>query len=426
MAPLPHWTLMGWGARRRIVVGAVAAGVVLALGAGALALATAGQSAQAQATYNVSVSLDYSGPFAAVMDSWYGGQQSVFDWWNETRGKQLGVKLNLKTYDMRYDASQVARTWPQILADDKPIVFLGMGTPDLVSLMKRLPADKVPMIMGTAMVGPLWTADGWHFSFRPTYSQEFAGLFSYLQAKLPEKRALRIGTVSTQGIAGYVDQVNGVVKLAQTYPDRFTIAGSQWVDNTPINVTSQIRDLMGSKPDVILVGTNTAQVVATVKALKELGAKVPVVTSSHNGLTEVAKALPLSDLEGSYSVFAFAPSMDPSVKAAEIFEKYNKTKGTWGLVAAQTAAQSLLALSAIERAIATVGADKLTGQAVYDALEGPAFGPEHFQGLLKSVQFTKAAPFPTTNLAVKAITVKDGKLVPVSADWMAVPELAKW
>ncbi len=389
-------------------------------------LSVVGQDARAQTPYTVSISLDYSGPFAAVMDSWYGGQQSVFDWWNETRGKNLGVKLNVKTYDMRYDASQVARTWPQILADDKPIVFLGMGTPDLVSLMKRLPTDKVPMIMGTAMIGPLWTANGWHFSFRPTYSQEFAGLFSYLQSRLPEKRALRIGTVSTQGIAGYVDQVNGVVKLAQTYPDRFVVASSQWVDNTPINVTSQIRELLATKPDLILVGTNTAQVVATVKAVKELGAKVPVVTSSHNGLTEVAKAVPLADLEGSYSVFAFAPSMDPSVSAAQIFEKYNKTKGTWGLTAAQTAAQALLATAAIERAIATVGPTKLTGQAVYDALEGPAFGVESFQGLLKSVQFTKEAPFPTTNLSVKAVTVKDGKLVPVSADWMPVPELSKW
>ena len=163
-----------------------------ALAAAALAVLTCGAApARAQSTYNVSISLDYSGPFAAVMDSWYGGQQSVFDWWYETRGKTLGVKLNVKTYDMRYDASQVARTWPQILADDKPIVFLGMGTPDLVSLMKRLPGDKVPMVMGTAMVGPLWTANGWHFSFRPTYSQEFAGLFSYLQSRLPEKRALR-------------------------------------------------------------------------------------------------------------------------------------------------------------------------------------------------------------------------------------------
>lgn len=397
------------------------------IAAGALALlSVVGQDARAQTPYTVSISLDYSGPFAAVMDSWYGGQQSVFDWWNETRGKNLGVKLNVKTYDMRYDASQVARTWPQILADDKPIVFLGMGTPDLVSLMKRLPTDKVPMIMGTAMIGPLWTANGWHFSFRPTYSQEFAGLFSYLQSRLPEKRALRIGTVSTQGIAGYVDQVNGVVKLAQTYPDRFVVASSQWVDNTPINVTSQIRELLATKPDLILVGTNTAQVVATVKAVKELGAKVPVVTSSHNGLTEVAKAVPLADLEGSYSVFAFAPSMDPSVSAAQIFEKYNKTKGTWGLTAAQTAAQALLATAAIERAIATVGPTKLTGQSVYDALEGPAFGVESFQGLLKSVQFTKEAPFPTTNLSVKAVTVKDGKLVPVSADWMPVPELSKW
>ena len=398
-----------------------------AIAAGAFAVAAlAGAPARAQSTYNVSISLDYSGPFAAVMDSWYGGQQSVFDWWNETRGKTLGVKLNVKTYDMRYDASQVARTWPQILADDSPIVFLGMGTPDLVSLMKRLPGDKVPMIMGTAMVAPLWTANGWHFSFRPTYSQEFAGLFSYLQSRRPEKRALRIGTVSTQGIPGYVDQVAGIVKLAQTYPDRFVVANSQWVDNTPINVTSQVRELLAAKPDLILVGTNTAQVVATVKAIKELGAKVPVVTSSHNGLTEVAKAVPLADLEGSYSVFGFAPSMDPSVSAAKTFEKYNKTKGTWGLTAAQTASQALLATAAIERAIATVGPTKLTGQAVYDALEGPAFGPENFQGLLKSVAFTKEAPFPTANLSVKAVTVKDGKLVSVSSDWMAVPELAKW
>ena len=397
------------------------------LAAGALALlGAAAPQARAQVQYNVSISLDYSGPFAAVMDSWYGGQQSVFDWWNDTRGSKLGVKLNVKTYDMRYDASQVARTWPQILADDKPIAFLGMGSPDLVSLMKRLPNDKVPMIMGTAMIGPLWTANGWHFSFRPTYSQEFAGLFSYLQSRLPDKRALRIGTVSTQGIAGYVDQVNGVVKLAQTYPERFVIANSQWVDNTPINVTSQVRELLAAKPDLILVGTNTAQVVATVKALKELGSKVPVVTSSHNGLTEVAKAVPLADLEGSYSVFGFAPSMDSSVTAAQVFEKYNKTKGTWGLTAAQTASQALLTTAAVERAIATVGAGKLTGQAVYDALLGPAFGADNFLGLLKSVQFTKEAPFPTSNLSVKAVTVKDGKLVPLSADWMAVPELAKW
>jgi branched-chain amino acid transport system substrate-binding protein len=382
--------------------------------------------AQAQAQYNVSISLDYTGPFANVMDSWYAGQQSVFDWWNETRGKQLGIKLNVKTYDMRYDPAVVARTWPQVLADDKPIVFLGMGTPDLVSLMKRLPADKVPMIMSTAMVGPLWTPDGWHFSYRPTYSQEFAGLFAYLQGRLPEKRPLRIGTVSTQGIAGYVDQVNGVVKLAQTYPDRFVVSSSQWVDNQPINITSQIRDMAQTKPDVILVGTNTAQVVATLKALKELGLKIPVVTSSHNGLTEVVKGVPMEDLEGSISVFAFAPSVDPSLKVVDVFNKYNKGKGTWGLTAAQTSGQALLAVAAVERAAAKVGAANITGQAMYDALLAGPFPAENFMGLLTAVKFDKSAPFPTEKLAVKALTVKDGKFVPLTVDWMAVPELSKW
>ena len=89
--------------------------VVKIVCAGLLALSSlVGVGAGAQSNYNVSISLDYSGPFAAVMDSWYGGQQSMFDWWNDNRGKQLGVKLNVKTYDMRYDASQVARTWPKI------------------------------------------------------------------------------------------------------------------------------------------------------------------------------------------------------------------------------------------------------------------------------------------------------------------------
>lgn len=396
-------------------------GLVLAAMLGSLAGA-----AHAQTQYTVSVSLDYTGPFANVMDSWWGGQQSVFDWWNETRGRQLGIKLNVKTYDMRYDASVVARTWPQVLSQDRPIAFLGMGTPDLVSLMKRLPADKVPMIMGTAMVGPLWTPDGWHFSYRPTYSHEFAGLFAHLQSQLPEKRPLRIGTVSTQGIAGYVDQVNGVVALAKAYPERFQVVSSQWVDNQPVTVTNQIREMAKEKPDVVLVGTNTAQVVATVKALKELSLKIPVVTSSHNGLNEVAKAVPIADLEGSYSVFAFAPYTDANVKAADIFSKYNKTKGTWGITSAQTAGQALLAVAAIERAAAKVGADKLTGQAVYDALLAGPFDPALFHGLLPPVSLKRDAPFPTENLAVKAMTVRGGQIIAVGKEWMPVPALAKW
>jgi branched-chain amino acid transport system substrate-binding protein len=251
-------------------------------------------------------------------------------------------------------------------------------------------------------------------------------LFAHLQSQLPEKRPLRIGTVSTQGLAGYVDQVNGVVALAKAYPDRFAVVSQQWVDNQPVTVTNQIREMAKDKPDLVLVGTNTAQVVATAKALKELGMKTPIVTSSHNGLNEAAKAIPIADLEGSYSVFAFAPYNDANVKAGDIFNKYNKTKGTWGITSAQTAGQALLAVAAIERAASKVGADKITGQAVYDALLAGPFDANLFQGLLPTLALKRDAPFPTDNLAVKAMTVKGGQLVAVSRDWMPVPALAKW
>ena len=142
----------------------------------------------------------------------------------------------------------------------------------------------------------------------------------------------------------------------------------------------------------------------------------------------MAKAVRLSDLEGSYSAFAFGAEHGQLVEGGlKIFEKYNKTRSGPRLQRRRRRSRRSRC-PAIERAIGDgrrLQADREEGRAI-DALEGPAFGPEHFQGLLKSVQFTKAAPFPTTNLAVKAVTVKDGKVVPVSTDWMAVPELAKW
>ena len=159
------------------------------------------------AEYVMSASADFSGPFADVMPSAMSGITAITNWWNKDTGQRLGVKVNIKIYDMRYDAAVIARTWPSILSSDHPIMHLGFGSPDLTTLMKRLPNDKVPMIIGTAMVGLVWQPKGWHFSIRPTYSHEFAALLSKLQKDKGSK--LLIGAVSTQTAAGFVDQVKG-------------------------------------------------------------------------------------------------------------------------------------------------------------------------------------------------------------------------
>jgi len=399
--------------------GRIAATAGLALG-----LAAAAQAEPVN--YTITIATDFTGPFANVMDSWHGGQTAMINWWNDTRGKELGVNIDYKAYDMRYDASVIAKTWPSIVSGDEPIIHLGMGSPDLVSLMNRLPQDKIPMINGTAMIGPAWTPNGWHFSARPTYSHEFSGVFEYLRRQLPEDRPLRIGAVTTMGVAGYEDQVNGVVKLTETYPDKFEMVGIASVPRQPVSITGEVQRIVRRKPDAILVGTTTTHAVATIHALQELGADVPIVTSSHNGLTELTKMLSMKDLEGSYSAFSLAPYLEEGLDARAIYEEYNTSDGPWGQTAVQSAAQTVLAMRVLERAIEEVGAENVDGQAMYDAIMAGPFDKSQLLGLLPTIEFSKKAPFPTGELKVKALTVKDGELISVSDDWLPVPSIPKW
>lgn len=374
------------------------------------------------AEYIMSASADYSGPFAGVMPNAMSGVNAMADWWNKEVGAKLGVTVKVKIYDMRYDPSVIAKTWPSILSSDKPILHLGFGSPDLSTLMKRLPGDKVPMIIGTAMVGLVWVPEGWHYSIRPTYSHEFAGLISDLQKKKGSK--FKIGALSTQNQAGFVDQVNGLKKLAATYPDRFEMLDVQWVDTAPVSVTSNVRTLAEQKPDAIVVGGTTAQVIATGKALEELNLKIPVIASTHNGLTEVAKGIDLKTLEGSYSAFSFAPpSLDLPIRKAY---EANKKDGEWGLIAAQSAAQTLLALRVLEKAVAAVGPDKVTGEAMRNALLSNTYSEQDLLGALPTLKFDNTAPFPVGEIKATAEVVKDGKIVPYSQGWLDVPPLAKW
>ncbi len=376
------------------------------------------------AEYTMSASADFSGPFADVMPNAMSGIETVTAWWNKEVGAKLGVKVNIKIYDMRYDAAVIARTWPSILSRDQPIMHLGFGSPDLTTLMTRLPNDKVPMLIGTAMVSMVWKPQGWHFSIRPTYSQEFAGLLEHLQKERGGK--LRIGAVSTQTAAGFVDQVKGVEKFAATYPERFEVVDTQWVATSPVSMTSNIRAMLEKKPDVILVGGTTAQVTATAAALEELNVKLPIINSTHNGLSEVAKGYDLKKMNGSYSAFSFAPDNQTKLPLRDVYEANKTGNGQWGIITTQSAAQALLALRVLERAVAKVGKDKVTGQAMYDALLANKYTETELLGVLPDVDFDETAPFPIGAVKAKAQVVVDGKIQPLGDAWLPVPTFEKW
>jgi branched-chain amino acid transport system substrate-binding protein len=153
---------------------------------------------------------------------------------------------------------------------------------------------------------------------------------------------------------------------------------------------------------------------------------VPIISSTHNGLSEAAKGIDLAKLNGSYSAFSFSPDNQKDLPIREIYEANKSTEGRWGLIAAQSAAQALLALRILEKAVAKVGKDNVTGQAMYDAMMANSFSEKDLLGALPAIKFDTTAPFPVGDIKAKAQVVADGKIVPLGDNWMEVPRLDNW
>ena len=83
-------------------------------------------------------------------------------------------------------------------------------------------------------------------------------------------------------------------------------------------------------------------------------------------------------------------------------------------------------IAALEKAIAKVGPDKVTGQAMYDALLANKYTEEELKGALPTVAYDATAPFPVGEIKTKAQVVVDGKITPLTDHWIEVPKLDKW
>ena len=395
----------------------------------ALALLVSAPTQTEAAEYNVSVSLDYTGPYAVIMPPFESSRKALFDWWNKSKGAELGVKVTDKGYDMRYDPSVVASTWPGILSGDKPVAHMGLGGPDVAALMKRLPNDKVPCVMSTGTYGFIWLPNMWVFQPRPTYAHEAAGFFNRIHQNEIKDRPIKIAAINSKVSPAYVDMIDGITSFCDN-TDWAELVGVEWVEMKPVSLLSEVRRLSRKKPDFIWIATNTTHVIGCIKAQKELGIHIPVLMASHCGIQMSALASKdMSLLEGHYDSYAMDPAIDRTVMGAKaVIDKCEELgiKDNWSIVSVQGSLMCLITLRGIERAAKTVGADNVTGEAVYNAMFEAPFTEDDLLGLAPTLTFTKEAPFSTDNLRVKATTVKDGKQVMIGDGWIDVPEIPKW
>src|SRR3546814_16493922 len=96
-------------------------------------------------------------------------------------------------------------------------------------------------------------------------------------------------------------------------------------------MTTQVNRVLNKGAQVLDVQTNTAAVVAVKRALQALNKKVPIVMSSHNGITASASAMGgIANLEGDYEVYGMAMPTDENTKSRQFYEKLKNQYGMKG------------------------------------------------------------------------------------------------
>jgi len=384
--------------------------------------------------YKVPVISDFTGAYAELFKAWIPMQKAVFSWWNETTGKELGVKLELKHYDSRYDATVVASMWPGILAECKPIIALGAGGPDVAALQQRLPKDKVPILYGTAAYGYAWLPNQWIFHVRPTYLHEMAAALNWYIKKHPEKRPVRFGEM-VANITAAINLFDGLDKYVKDNLEPkglCIVAAKEFMDINPVDVSNQVRKMIEAKVDILVGPITTGLSTAYIRACQLHGVNIPTIASPHHTIWPFSRAMKTyKPFEGHLVVAGHASITNKETQAYDFFgmlkKKYGLPEKLWNVMTMMALNQSILAVRAVEHAAKKVGADNLSGQAVYDAMFAGPFTKEELMGSLPTLNFTKEAPFPLGDLKVIIETVKDGKYVMADPNWVPVPpDVKKW
>ncbi|MCW5669657.1 MAG: ABC transporter substrate-binding protein [Hydrogenophaga sp.] len=385
--------------------------------------------AAAQTVYQVPAMSDFSGPFSSIMPMMAGGREAVATWWNAEVGAKMGVKIEVKSYDTRYDAAQTASLWPGVLAT-RPLVGLSAGGPDTAALQQRLPTDKVVMISGSAANGSGWRPNQWVLTPRPTFVHEIAGFIEWYQKTKTPGRPVKVAMFTTEASPSFADMAKGVSAYAKASPQVVNLVEMVFVDVQPTDVTLQLRRVLNAGAEVILVPTNIQQAVAVKRAMQALGKNVPIVHGLQNSPGMLQKLVgSMAAMEGDYEMHGGVITSEEDTEAKRFYDMLVARHGMkvpWHAITSLGMTQTLLAVRAIEVAAKKHGPDKLSGDLIYSTLIETTFPAKDFFGLTGGdLDFSVEAPFPTKDPRINIGQVVGGKLTTV-AKGVPVPRLAKW
>ena len=208
---------------------------------------------------------------------------------------------------------------------------------------------------------------------------------------------MKVGIITSEATPAYADMAKGL-QGAKANPDKATFVEAIWTEVQPTDLTLQVRRLANAGTDVIVIPTNTAQAVATKRALQALGKDIPIMLSLHNGLLGSSKALGNPNgFAGDYEVGAIADASEDDTPARKFYAmlqaKYG-LKSNWNSMTMLGLGQAIVAVRAVEAAVKAKGPAGVTGESVYAALMATPFTGAELMGVLPGWTSTPRPPSP--------------------------------
>jgi branched-chain amino acid transport system substrate-binding protein len=367
---------------------------------------------------------DYSGPYAQNGPRYEHAQRIVYGWWNDTKGKEIGVRLVFKTYDHKYEPATQTTLYNKAKVSEEPLAILTHGGGCAIALSELLIEDKIPGMNICGGYGFMNKAHGWLFTPSSTYDHHMAAVTDYWLDNWTESRPMRVAMALASNVAAK-DLYEGIENYFASREDGIDFVATEWLPQGTTEALAPVKRLVADNPDYIWSLSDIPSEAAVITALHDLGLgeEIPCVHPQYAGLELLAEVLPRDMLEGEWEGNCF-DCTNLEVEGAKIFsankDKY-APKAEYTADVAQGMVSAFIVCDAVERATAKVGADKLTNQAIYDELDAGTFDG---RGITKEIQFDPLNRLAGVSYGI-GFQVQNGKTV-AATPWVKIPSIKPW
>jgi len=328
-------------------------------------------------TLTVAVLADATGPYAVTVGPQLNAMKDFGKWANETNYLP-GVTLDVKAYDhgLKMEAC-VALYKEAVTSSPAPILTNGglwsTAAPTLAGFAKQ---NKIPII-DTTPLEEVVIPPGWFFGYQPAYEGQVGSYIDWIvdnwkaDSKVPwirthyQDRKPRLALMSWDITLGRANESAEVKCYAASRGVDFV--GAEYVPMTVGDVTPQLTRLK-DKVDSIYVGMFASAWQAVLKKAAEMGMRDQFmdVGPAYFSPIEIAKFTPdLANNNGAVQIFV--PGYDDLPKhIQEGHDALGYPRDFMSYAAGYTMGD--LMAEAIRQTVNKVGADKVTGQTIYDTL----------------------------------------------------------